>query len=92
MDELRIKSIAENETWLDGSVHRGNSVVLWIDGLPENVDVNNTRVTLSGRRLRVTYAGNGQVNATVPEDSETGEHAIAVEVGSAKTTGRIGIL
>jgi tRNA (mo5U34)-methyltransferase len=90
--DLRIKSIAENETWLNGAAHRGNSIVLWMDGLPENVDVNNTRVTLSGRRLLVTHAAGGQVNATVPEDFEPGEYQIAVEIGKAKATSQISIL
>ena len=56
VERLVIASVAANETWETGQVARGKSMALWIDGLPDNVDVHNTRVTLDGRPLRITHA------------------------------------
>jgi uncharacterized protein (TIGR03437 family) len=57
--------------------------VLWVEGLPENADVANVRVTLDDRPLKVTYARNCQVNVTVPEDTPPGEHRLSVSMGDA---------
>lgn len=90
--DLAITAIAENETWVPNQAMRGKSMAVWVHGLPENVDVNNVRVTLAGQRLRVTHAAAGQINAAIPEDAEPGEHRVTIEVGGAVAERSVNIL
>jgi tRNA (mo5U34)-methyltransferase len=83
VDSIRIASIAENGTWTTGQVRKGQGAVLWVEGLPDNADVANIEVTLDSRPLRVTYAKNGQVNVSIPEDTPSGEHRVSVSVAGA---------
>jgi tRNA (mo5U34)-methyltransferase len=85
--EIEIQAVSDGTTWersrLDLS--RGNTLSLWASGLPENVDRNNLRVTLDGRRLPVDYieTGNGsrQINVQVSSDVPAGPAAISLSVG-----------
>lgn len=91
-DSLLITSVAENETWIKNQVAAGKSVAIWIDGLPENADVNNTRVLLNQQRLQVTHAGNGQINAIVPEDAPEGDAVLTVEIAGAAAEAAIHVI
>ena len=92
VQRLAIMGIAENDTWVQGQVARGKSMALWIEGLPENIDVPNTRVMLDGRVLRVTHATRGQVNAVIPEDTDPGERVVTIEAGGVRATHLVTVL
>jgi tRNA (mo5U34)-methyltransferase len=89
---LRITSVTANETWAENTAPRGGWIVMWVEGMPANVDVHNARVTLEGRALRVTYARDGQINAAVPEDTAVGEHRLNVSVGDASDSTTIKVV
>jgi tRNA (mo5U34)-methyltransferase len=86
VEKLEIMSVLENETWVQNSVESGKTVAIWIEGLPDNVDVNNTHATLHGQALKVTHAGKGQVNATIPIDTMPGDYTLVIEVGGVTAT------
>ena len=92
VERLVIASVAANETWEPGQVARGKSMALWIDGLPDNVDVHNTRVTLDGRPLRITHASRGQINAAIPDDADPGERTVTIEAGGVSASHPVVIL
>jgi uncharacterized protein (TIGR03437 family) len=65
---------------------------MWVEGLPDNADVHNTRVTADDRPLRVTHASNGQVNAAVPEDMAVGDYRVTVAVGRASDSATVKVV
>ena len=89
---LRLTGLCDGKTWIKGQMDRaqGHSISLWIAGLPENVDPNNIRVHLAGRRLSITYIetrSDGeprQVNVEVPNDVTPGTAQIDVEVADSR--------
>ncbi len=86
--QIKITAIADGTTWQPNSLDlkRGNVLVLWVAGLPENADRANLRVILAGQRLPVVFAGGGQVNAEVPDDAPSGRFEVEVEMtGGART-------
>ena len=92
VDRLEIISVTDSQSWAEETVQRGNSAVLWTAGLPENVDVSNTRVKLDDRYLKVTHSGSGQVNASIPEDVQPGSYGLTVSIGGVNATRRIQVM
>lgn len=92
VDKLEIISVTDSQNWREETVQRGNSAVLWAAGLPENVDVSNTHVKLDGRHLKVTHAGSGQVNASIPEDVQPGSYGLIMSIGGIDASRRIQVI
>ena len=88
-DSVSIQGACDGRTWIPGETAAGSFLSCWIAGLPENADRANTRVRLSETRLSVDYvgapdaAGLRQVNAAVPTEFESGDHALRVECAAA---------
>jgi len=90
---IRLKSVCDGKTWVPGhlDLSQGRVISLWIEGLPENADVNNVRVLLDGRPLLVTYLeaeprdGARQVNAELQSPIQPGEASVIVELGAQRT-------
>lgn len=47
----------DGTTWKPGELDtaKGSVISFWIEGLPENADLNNVKATLGGRKLRLLY-------------------------------------
>jgi tRNA (mo5U34)-methyltransferase len=93
-DHIQIEGVSDGTTWLKGrlDLSLGNSVSLWVSGLPENTDCANLCVSLDGRRLPVTYIGAAeggarQINVQVPDDVPAGPASISVSVGPSAAAG-----
>jgi tRNA (mo5U34)-methyltransferase len=90
---LRVTGMCDGQTWVKDQIDlaKGDSVSLWLAGLPENADRHNVHVYLEGRRLAVTYIESRrdgeprQVNAQVPGDATRGPARIGVSVGDARS-------
>lgn len=82
---LAITGICDGRSWEPGQVRLGPDGVLslWVSGLPENADVNNTMVVLGERALAVEHVGQGQVNTRVPAGFPLGPGGVRVKVGDA---------
>lgn len=97
-DSVAIQGACDGRTWTRGETAAGSFLSSWIAGLPENADRANTRVRLNDTCLAVDFvgepdaAGLRQVNAAVPAEFESGDHALTVECGgvaSAPMTVRV---
>ncbi|HUJ11060.1 MAG TPA: methyltransferase domain-containing protein [Verrucomicrobiae bacterium] len=83
-----ITGVADGHTWKPNELDldTGDVIVLWIEGLPENSDLNNVRVFLESTALSTVYVGNSgvdkttQVNAQVRKPLAVGPRHIHVEV------------
>jgi hypothetical protein len=75
---------------------KGSAITFWVEGLPENADLNNVRATLGGQKLRMLYlepvtgkaatglfrkAAPRQVNAGLTGEPPKGRVPLAVTVG-----------
>jgi len=80
--ELRIEGVRDAVTFAENQT--SGSLSCWIAGLPENADRGNVRLWLGAHRLQLTYVGEGQVNAAVPEDCGPGEYELRAECGGAR--------
>ena len=53
--------MSNQSTWRPHEVHgeldtaKGSVISFWLEGLPENADLNNVKATLAGRKLRMLY-------------------------------------
>jgi tRNA (mo5U34)-methyltransferase len=91
--QIELTGLCDGQTWIKNELDRakGQSIALWIAGLPENADRNNLRVYLAGRRLNISYIEKRsdnkprQVNADVPPDVQAGSTQIGVAIGEART-------
>ena len=54
---VRLRNVCDGTTWKPGELDtaKGSTVSFWLEGLPENADLNNVRATLGGQRLRMLY-------------------------------------
>lgn len=90
---IQITGVCDGKTWTPDEFdpRQGDTVSVWIKGLPENADRNNVRVLLNSRRLEVTYietsfnAETRQVNARVPFDMSAGMSSIEAQLGNQRT-------
>ena len=88
---IRLKSVCDGRTWAPGRLDltQGRVISLWIEGLPENADVNNVRVLLDGRPLLISYLeskdGARQINAELQSPVHSGERSVIAELGAQRT-------
>jgi len=52
-----LKNVCDGATWKTGELDtgKGTAIAFWLEGLPENADLNNVTATLGGRKLRLLY-------------------------------------
>jgi tRNA (mo5U34)-methyltransferase len=90
VSQARLCSVCDAATWKAGELDQGKgaAVSFWLEGLPENADLNNIRATLGGQRLRTMYlepaGGKGpgrQVNVCLMEELTPGSNGLVVTVG-----------
>jgi hypothetical protein len=103
--KVRLRSACDATTWKPGEldIAKGSAVSFWLEGLPENADLNNVRATLGGQRLRMLYlepaagktpaglfrrAAARQSNASLTGEPPRGQVALVVTVGD-RTAGQI---
>jgi tRNA (mo5U34)-methyltransferase len=85
-----ITGVADGTTWSPNAVDLslGNTLCLWVEGLPENADSANVRVLLDARPIAVTHVdtadpapGPRQVNVEIPADLPAGSRHVRVALG-----------
>jgi tRNA (mo5U34)-methyltransferase len=83
---IAIAGIADAHTWKPNELdlNAGDAIAIWVEGLPENADINNVRVFLGSTPLTVNYVGPAegsarQVNVRVPEPRPLGRVELRVE-------------
>jgi tRNA (mo5U34)-methyltransferase len=54
---VRLGKVCDGTTWKPGELDtaKGSAITFWIEGLPENADLNNVTAALGGRKLRMLY-------------------------------------
>ena len=54
---VRLRDVCDGTTWKPGELDtaKGSAISFWLEGLPENADLNNVKATLGGRKLRMLY-------------------------------------
>jgi hypothetical protein len=102
--KARLRSACDSATWKPGELDtaKGSAISFWVEGLPENADLDNVRATLGGQRLRMLYleptagkaaglfrrAGARQANASVTGKPPLGRVPLVVTVGD-RTAGQM---
>jgi tRNA (mo5U34)-methyltransferase len=90
--KARLASVCDAATWKAGELDtsKGLFLAFWLEGLPENADLDNVRATLGSQMLHVVYLessegkppGDGrQVNARLTGSVAPGRFPLAVTVG-----------
>ncbi|MGD0435880.1 MAG: methyltransferase domain-containing protein [Bryobacteraceae bacterium] len=90
VDTLVIGSVCDGKTWKPNEIdlNQGDSIAIWIAGLPENADKNNVRAFLDGKRIAVLYVeppkakDARQVNAALPSGVPPGMREVTVSLGT----------
>jgi tRNA (mo5U34)-methyltransferase len=88
VDQLSVRGVCDGVIWRSNEI--GETLVCWVEGLPENADIGNVRLWIGERRLRITWiadhdaSGVRQINASVPAACEGGD--FAVECGGVRST------
>jgi tRNA (mo5U34)-methyltransferase len=93
VNAIKLTGLCDGQTWIQNQIEleKGHSIALWVAGLPENADRNNTRVYLAGTRLNVTYIEKRddqtprQINADIPPNVQPGPTQLGVAVGDLRT-------
>jgi uncharacterized protein (TIGR03437 family) len=80
---LAVRGVADGTTWKPGEldISRGDSLVLWVEGLPDNAVCSNVRVSVGGERVPVWFVGSGQVNLRIPPEMPSGRFDVVLELG-----------
>jgi tRNA (mo5U34)-methyltransferase len=54
---VRLGNVCDGATWKPGELDttKGSALSFWLEGLPDNADLNNVKATLGGQRLRMLY-------------------------------------
>lgn len=54
---VRLGNVCDGTTWKPGELDtaQGSAISFWLEGLPENADLNNVKATLGGQPLRMLY-------------------------------------
>jgi tRNA (mo5U34)-methyltransferase len=57
LGRMRLNKVCDGTTWKPGELDtaKGSTVSFWVDGLPENADLNNVKATLGEQALRIHY-------------------------------------
>ena len=89
---IRITGACDGKTWTRDQLDKGqgDTLSLWIEGLPENADANNLRVLLDGHRLRIMHIEAPspeprQVNARIPVNVQPGTNSLEAALGNQRT-------
>jgi tRNA (mo5U34)-methyltransferase len=88
---LAIHRVADATTFQDRTFSRKNGLVtLWLAGVPDNADVNNTEVYLGRRRIRTTYVGAPAMEGPTQVNAEAagapvGRHPLWVRMGGDRS-------
>lgn len=91
---LEILGVRDGSSWAPDTIdlRGGDSLAIWVSGLPPNADRHNVRVLLEGRRLDVTYleepnkdARSRQVNVRVPRTFSPGPGLLQLKVGEGES-------
>jgi hypothetical protein len=98
--EVRLGKVCDGATWKEGELDttKGAAISFWIEGLPENADLNNVKAILNGRKMRMLYldppgkAGDAgrQVNAGLTWELPAGPAPLEVRVGD-KVAGTVSL-
>ena len=94
--DLVIHGLRDVATWTSDVIDLriGNSLAVWVSGLPHNADRENVRVLVDGRRLSVTDLEKPkdteprQVNVQVPRSEPAGMRRLQVKVGEGESEWR----
>ncbi|HEX3748096.1 MAG TPA: DUF1698 domain-containing protein [Bryobacteraceae bacterium] len=86
-DRIVLAGACDGNTFTPNRVAVGDRgwVSAWVQGLPENCDRDNIRMSLDSTRLAIEFVGepdaegNRQVNAVVPGNTARGEHVLSVQ-------------
>jgi hypothetical protein len=99
--QIAIAAVADGCTWKANELNlsTGDVIAMWVQGLPENSDVNNVRAFLDDAPLSTVYVGPAnlnsatQVNVQAPKDFPPGTAEIRVEIfGNCSATVEIEVL
>lgn len=54
---VRLGKVCDGTTWKPGELDltKGSAISFWVEGLPENADLNNVTASLGGRKMRMLY-------------------------------------
>jgi hypothetical protein len=92
--ELTITGACDGLSWTPNQVDRGkgDTLSLWIAGLPENADSSNLQVYLNSQRVPVTYVEQRsdnqprQANVKLPAAVPRGEWPVSVKAGQGESS------
>jgi len=88
-----IRSACDGATWKADQLEiaKGDVISMWVEGMPENADVNNIRIVLNRERCTVIHVeepGNSasrQVNVLVPAGLGRGAATLILEIGDCSS-------
>jgi tRNA (mo5U34)-methyltransferase len=88
VEKIVVAGVCDGVTFRTGEA--GETVSCWVEGLPENADLLNVRLSIGDRRLRAVWmgepeAGLRQINALVPAGCTSGE--FVAECGGVRSNG-----
>jgi uncharacterized protein (TIGR03437 family) len=88
VERIVLLGVCDGVTFRTGEV--GETLSCWVEGLPENADLLNVRLSIGERRLQALWmgqpeAGVRQINALVPAGCASGE--FAAECGGVRSNG-----
>jgi hypothetical protein len=95
-EEIRISTLADGATWKEDQIDlaKGNTLAVWVIGLPESADRRCVFARVDGRPAEVSFVeppGESparQVNVMMPKDGR-GESHVEISMGQAKATARV---
>jgi tRNA (mo5U34)-methyltransferase len=87
---VAIRSLCDGKTWKPDEIDlsQGDSIAMWVAGLPENADKSNVRVFLDGKRIATLFVERPnekearQVNAALPSGVPPGVREATLSVGA----------
>ena len=90
---LKITGLCDGHTGKPNEIDlsKGDSLAIWVAGLPENADRENVKVSLHGRRVSVTNVEapkenqSRRVNVHVPDFAPSGTMQVVVNVGEGES-------
>jgi len=88
VETIKLIGVCDAVTWKAGEA--GELLSCWVEGLPENADLQNVRLSIGERRLKNLWLGGAdkgirQINASLPAGCASGE--FVVECGGVRSNG-----